>query len=159
MRTWVKITLCVVALFVTAFLALAGTGAYFVLRHLDTRTATEAETIREVEAIRARFAGRAPLVEVSSGRMDDIRINRAQSPDGRPVTTIHVISWKSADSEMVRTEVPLWLMRFSTVNLLSQLGVGPERLRLTVEDVERYGPGIVLDYGAPAADRVLVWVD
>jgi hypothetical protein len=130
-----------------------------VLRHLDTRSATEAETMREVEAVRARFAGRPPLVEVSSGRMEDIRVNKVQGADAKPVSTIHVISWKSADSEMVRTEVPLWLMRFSTVNLLSQLGVGPERLRLTVEDVERYGPGIVLDYGLPGADRVLVWVD
>jgi len=34
-----------------------------------------------------------------------------------------------------------------------------EGARLTVNDVERYGPGIVVDYGAPGAFRVLVWVD
>ena len=60
---------------------------------------------------------------------------------------------------MVRTEVPLWLMRFSSVNILSQLGVAPERFRLTVSDIQRYGPGIVVDYGSRGTSRVLVWVD
>ena len=159
MRTWVKVTLTGVALLAAGFLALAGTGAYFVLRHLDTRTATEAETLREVDAVRARFGARPPLVEVVGGRIADARVNRLQGTEARRVETIHVISWKSGEAELVRAEVPLWLMRFSSVNILSQLGVIPERLRLTVQDIERYGPGIVIDYGRPAADRVLVWVD
>jgi hypothetical protein len=50
-------------------------------------------------------------------------------------------------------------MRFSSVNLLSQLGVAPAKFRLTVNDVERYGPGIVVDYGFEGAFRLLVWVD
>jgi hypothetical protein len=159
MRTWVKITLAGVALVVLGLFALGATGAYFALRHLDRRSSTEADTLREVEAIRARFGARPPLVELAPGRMGDIRINRLQTADARPVTTIHVIAWKSADREMVRMEMPLWLMRFSAVNLFSQIGVGPERLRLTVQDIERYGPGIVLDYGRPEADRVLLWVE
>lgn len=35
----------------------------------------------------------------------------------------------------------------------------PAKFRLTVNDIERYGPGIVVDYGSPKASRVLVWVD
>ena len=50
-------------------------------------------------------------------------------------------------------------MRFSTVNIASQLGIAPAKFRLTVSDVERYGPGIVVDYGSQGASRVLVWVD
>lgn len=56
-------------------------------------------------------------------------------------------------------EVPLWLMRFSTLNITSQLGIAPEKLRLTVGDVQRYGPGIIADYSAEGSFRVLVWVD
>jgi hypothetical protein len=56
-------------------------------------------------------------------------------------------------------EVPLWLLRFSSVNILSQIGLAPEKLRLTVQDIERYGPGVVVDYNQPGAARLLMWVD
>jgi hypothetical protein len=45
------------------------------------------------------------------------------------------------------------------VNIASQLGIAPAKFRLTVSDIERYGPGIVVDYGSQGAFRVLVWVD
>jgi hypothetical protein len=32
-----------------------------------------------------------------------------------------------------------------------------EDLRLTVEDLERYGPTLIVDHKAPDGDRVLVW--
>ena len=73
----------------------------------------------------------------------DVRINRLASSDGARVTTLHIVSWKAEDGEIARTEVPLWLMRFSSINMLSHLGVVPSKIRLTVQDVERYGPGIV----------------
>jgi hypothetical protein len=75
------------------------------------------------------------------------------------VDTIHVINWKSDTGELTRTEFPLWLMRFSSVNIASQMGIAPAKFRLTVSDVERYGPGIVVDYGSQGAFRLLVWVD
>jgi hypothetical protein len=50
-------------------------------------------------------------------------------------------------------------MRFSSVNILSQLGIAPAKFRLTVNDIERYGPGIVVDYDSPGAFRLLIWVD
>jgi hypothetical protein len=159
MRTWVKVTLSGVALVAVCFIVLGATSAYFVLRHMEKKSSTEADTGREVEIVRARFPARPPLIEVVNPRAGDIRVNRQQSPDGREASTIHVIAWKSEDREMTRAEVPLWLMRFSTVNLLSQLGVAPEQLRLTVDDVKRYGPGIVVDYATPGKDRVFVWVD
>jgi hypothetical protein len=50
-------------------------------------------------------------------------------------------------------------MRFSTLNIAAQRGVARSKFRLTVSDVERYGPGIVVDYGSQGAFRVFVWVD
>lgn len=141
------------------FVALAGTGAYFVLRSLEKQSATEADTLREIEIVRTRFGSRPPLIDIVDPRTADVRINRLANSDGARVTTIHVVNWKSEDGEIVRTEVPLWLMRFSTLNVLSQLGAVPANVRLTVEDIERYGPGIMVDYNQPGKVRVLVWVD
>lgn len=159
MRTWVKVTITGAALIALGFMALAGTGAYFFFRHLDKRGAAEGESITAIEAVRARFGPRPALIEIVDPQRGEIRINRSDRPSTLPVDTVHIINWKSDTNELVRAELPLWLMRFSSFNILSQLGVAPARFRLTVSDIERYGPGVVADYSSPGSFRLLVWVD
>ena len=159
MRTWQKATLGVVITVVAIVAALAGTGGYFVLRNLENTAAGESDANREMDAVRKRYAPRAPLVEIIDPRHGDIRVNREQGPPAAPVSTVHIMNWKSEKGELMRTEVPLWLMRFSSINLLSKLGVAPARFRLTVDDIVRYGPGIVADYRLAGTFRVLIWVD
>lgn len=157
-RTSVKVTIGAVAVATVCILALAGIASYFVLGNLERRSAPEATALSEIEIIRTRFGSRPPLIEIVDARRGDVRINRLAG-NGARVTTFHVVNWNAEDGELVRTEAPLWLMRFSSVNLLSQLGLAPASLRLTVQDVEQYGPGIVVDYAQPGSTRVLVWVD
>jgi hypothetical protein len=159
MRTWVKVTLAGVSLVVIGVLALGGTAAYFVFRNLERRGATEADTVRAIEAVRERFPGRPPLVEVIDPQAGNIRLNRLVHPEGRRPTTIHVLAWNADDGELMRTKIPLWLMRFSSLNILSQMGIAPEKFRLTVHDVQQYGPGIVADYRRPGRNLVLIWVE
>lgn len=159
MRKSVKITLGAVAVVLLALAALGATAAYYVMRNLEERPAGEAEAVKAIDAVKARFPPRPPLIEIADPRRADVRINRAADPSPVPVDTIHVISWKSETRELSRVTMPLWLMRFSTVNLASHLNISPARLRLTVGDVERYGPGVIVDYGAPGSSRVFVWVE
>src|SRR5262245_22609777 len=159
MRTWVKARLGGAAILAVALIALGATGAYFVLRDMEKRAGSESEAVQEIDAVKARVGPRAPLIEIVDPQGGDIRINRPVEASASRVETIHVVNWKSDTAELSRADVPLWLMRFSTVNIASQLGIAPEKFRLTVSDVERYGPGIVVDYGSPGAFRLLVWVD
>lgn len=159
MRTWVKVTIGAAALVAVCIVVLAATAGYFVFRSYEKQNTTEAAAFREIETIRTRFGSRPPLIEIIDPRRADFRINRLGGGDGGRVTRLHVVNWKAEDSEMVRTEMPLWLMRFSSVNILSQLGVTPAKVRLTVQDIERYGPGIVVDYNQPGSARLLIWVD
>ena len=158
MRTWVKATIGAAAVAIACILVLAGTGAYFVLKNLERQNAPEAAALSEIETIRTRFGSRPPLIEMLDARMANVRVNRLVGSGAR-VTTFHAINWTAEEGEIVRMEAPLWLMRFSSLNLLSQLGIAPARIRLTVQDVERYGPGIVVDYSQPGKIRVFVWVD
>jgi hypothetical protein len=159
MRTWVKVAIGGAVLVALALAALGATGAYFVLRHMDKRTGQEAEAVQAIDAVKARFGPRPPLIDIVNPTTADVRINRSGAPSTTAVDTIHVINWKSETRELTRADLPLWLMRFSSVNIASQLGLAPERFKLTVDDVRRYGPGIVIDYGSPGTSRVLVWVD
>jgi hypothetical protein len=159
MRTWVKVTLGGVLLFLIGFGVLAGIGAYFVLGNLDVRPASETDALRDVEVVKARFGGRQPLVEVVNPKAGDVRINRAVHPEGRRATTLHVMTWEGEEGRVLRSEIPVWLMRFSTLNIASRLGLAPEKFRLTAQDVEAYGPGIVVDYRRPGEQHVLIWVE
>jgi hypothetical protein len=159
MPTWLKAVLAVLGVVAVFVLAFGGTGAYFVFRHLEQRELPEVEAAKAIEAVRARFGQRPPLIQIINPKTMDVRIVRPDSPSSSPVDTIHILNWKSARDEFMTTNVPLWLMRFSSVNILSQLGIAPERFRLTVQDIERYGPGIVVDYSVPGELRVLLWVD
>lgn len=159
MRTWVKVTLGGAALAAVAFAALAGTGVYFVLHGMERRTGSAADAVQAIDAVRPRFGSRPPLVEIVDPQRANIRVNRPGEASPVHVGTIHVINWKRDTGELTRIQIPLWLMRFSSVNVLSQLGVVPARFRLTVSDIERYGPGVIVDYGSPESFRILVWVD
>lgn len=159
MRTWIKATIVGAGLIAACLLALGATAGYFVFRSYEKGSATEADATREMDGIRARFGTRTPLIEIVDPRSMDVRVNRLASSDGARVATVHVVNWNAEDGEVVRTQLPLWLMRFSSVNLLSEIGLTPAKLRLTVQDIERYGPGVVVDYHRPGAVRLLVWVD
>ena len=111
MRTWVKATLGGVALIAVAITALTATGMYFVFRHMENRIGSEAEAVQTIDAVKARFGSRPPLVKSSPTRrrLTSGSIGRYK-PTSR-VDTIHVMNWKSDTGELIRTEVPLWLMR------------------------------------------------
>jgi hypothetical protein len=159
MRKWVKFTLVGVAVATVAFLALAGTGAYYFFRHLNVRTVAEADTKPEFETVRIRFAGRPPLVEIRNLKAGDLVINRAAHPQGLRASTVHVMVWSLDDGKLMRTDLPLWLMRFSSINILSHLGVVPAKFRLTADDLATYGPGIVVDSRQPGSSQVLIWLE
>ena len=159
MRTWVKVSIAGAAVVVLAVLVLGGTGAYYFFRHLNRHTATEADARRDFDAIRARFQNRPPLIEIVDPKAADVRVNRLEHPGGRRGETLHVLTWKAEDGEMMKADLPVWLMRFSSVNIFSQLGVVPSRFRLTLDDLRRYGPGIVADYRPPGGTYVLVWME
>ena len=159
MRKWVKVTLILVAVGAFLFMVLAGAGAYYVFRHLDRRTTTEADTRGDFDAVRTKFAGRAPLVEIRNLASGDLTINRVVHPQGRRATTVHVMTWNAEESQFLRTDVPIWLTKFSSINVLSHLGIAPQKFRLTAEDLERFGPGIVVDYKQPGKNPVLIWLE
>ena len=158
-RTWIKVTLGAGIVAAVAFIAIAGTGTYYFLRHLDTGSSTEADSRLGFDAIRARFPGRPPLIEIVNARSGDIRIERSAHPEGRRARTLHVLTWDPETGERLSTDVPVWLMKFSSLNAISRLGLAPDKFRLTAEDVARYGPGIVVDYRPTGQAHVMLWVD
>lgn len=89
------------------------------------------------------------------------------APRGARATELNVLAWDPGDREMVRVSVPLWLVRKADRHADWDLDFGDERDRgrwrrrmdgMRWEDIERAGPGILLEVMEDEGDRVLVWL-
>jgi hypothetical protein len=117
----------------------------------------------EFEQVRARFTEGRPLIEVEGDDMERVRINHPpESAPRQPVKDLNLLVWTPDEDKLVRLSLPLWLLRFnaSGFHVTTREGdVSFERFRLTVEDVERHGPGLVLDHESRDGERVLIWAE
>lgn len=160
MRRSIKIALWVVAAGVVLAGVLAAVAGLIVWRNTTVTRSAEPEAMQELQRVRDRFPGRRPLVEIEDPLVLEVSVNRPPASAARQrVEAFHVLAWTGRDQKLVRTSAPVWMMRFSLENMAAQIGLPAGPLNLTVEDVERYGPGIVLDFSPPGGGRVLVWVE
>jgi hypothetical protein len=159
MRSRTRVVFWILGVGFGALLIVAGLAAVIVLRNAETVPAAEREANIEFARIRAQFPPRPPLVEIVDPRQGAIRVNRPPaSAERRPVRVFNVLAWEAADQKLLRTRAPIWLMRLSLLKLGLTPGLSGGPWNLTVADVERYGPGLVLDFDRPGGGRVLVWV-
>lgn len=163
--TWVWVVAGIVGVGLLGLAAVVGAGFYFVSQHFDTRAATPASAAEEFNAIRARFEGRKPLIELDDhGRL--VRTNPDVPVEGTVETPrmLHVLAFepdaRHGEGRLVGVRIPLWLLGFragdTTINLNGEK-MDLEDLKLTVEDLERLGPALIIDHTTPEGDRVLVW--
>jgi hypothetical protein len=161
LKTWVWIVIGVAVVCILGLVAVAGVGFYFVSQHIDAKAATPASAAREFEAVKSGFKGQKPLIELDSrGRF--LRANTVR-PKAAPTSVpdqLHLLAFDPSDGRIVRFSLPFWLLRMKAGGATIDLNgnrMDLEDLRLTVDDLERYGPSLIVDHLAPDGDRVLVW--
>jgi hypothetical protein len=161
-RTWVWVIVAVVVMGILGLVAMAGLGFYFVSRHVDTHAATPSTAADDFETVRKQFANQKPLIELDErGRF--LRANtseRTAVENARSPEYLNVQAFDSSDERVVKMSIPFWLLRFkSSHGTISLDGnrIDLEDMKLTVEDLERYGPTIIVDHTGRNGDRVLVW--
>lgn len=152
------IVLGIFAFIILCVIAVAAFGFYFVSRNLDMKTATTAEASQSFEDVRARFKD-APIITLDS--QENVTLTRrppAQAASERP-STMHVMAYDDDESRIVRVTIPFWMLRLGREKI--RIGAGRdlqfEDLHLTAEELERYGPSLLLDHRGSNGQRVLVW--
>jgi len=162
-RTWIVV---VVGILITLFvlgIAVIGTAVFYVRRHVSTQFIAADVAGTEFERTRARFAGQQPLIELR-GEHDAVVHRRTAPPHGE-LQTLHVLAFDAHAEKLIRVSVPFWLIRLmpgKRFKLGDDEGVNfdVEHLHLTVDDLERFGPGLVIDGSNPGGGgRVLVWTE
>ena len=159
--TWVWVLVGIAVVVVLGLVAVAGVGFYEFSRHFETTAATATDAASEFDAVRARFAGQEPLLErtETGGVARTRREAPVEAPAVRP-TELHLLGFDPSDGRLVRFKVPFWLLRMGGAKGSIDLNgekVTLDELDVTVEDLERLGPALVLDHRTPKGERVIVW--
>ena len=160
-KTWVWVVVGIVVIGVIGIVAMAAAGLYFFTRNIQTTQASPAVASRSFDEARARFANQKPLIELDhEGEFLRSNLNRDR-PSAPPVLeAIHVMAYDPDDARVVRVSIPFWLVRLqkgeSVINFNGH-DMNLEDLKITVEDLERFGPTLIVDHKSPRGERVLVW--
>lgn len=160
-KAWIWVLVAIVAIGLLGIVAMAGAGLYFFSQHIDTRTASPANAAHEFDQIRHRFADQKPLIELDAhGRY--LRSHTDRKPPRKVASpeSINVLAFDPDDGRIVRVSIPFWLVRMKMNGATIDLNgnhMNLEDLRLTVEDLERFGPTLIVDHHNVSGERVLVW--
>jgi hypothetical protein len=160
-KTWVWVVIGIVVVGILGVVAIAGVGVYFFSQHIQTRTETPAGAARTFEQISTRFTGQKPLIELDEqGHYLRSNTDRKVAPDVKTPEALHVMAFDPHDGRIVRVDIPFWLLRLKLRGSAIDFNgnrMELEDLKLTVEDLERYGPALVVDHHAQTGQHVLVW--
>lgn len=159
-RTWIPIVIAAVVVIAVVGIGLIASAVVFFYKHVNTTVVAEQTANTEIQRARARFAGQQPLIEVESG--DEMLVHRTPDAPRRPIAAVHVLGYDADEGKLISVDIPGWLLRvvpsLSGIRVFENREVTHGSTRLTLEDLERHGPGLIVD--AHQRDgEVLVWTE
>ncbi len=161
-RKWLPIVLGI--LFVFALLAVGGIifMVSFVRQNMTIAEMSATSALDEFEKVRARFAGQQPLIQMVDGKPQYLAERATSSSPAAPLRSMHVMAWDDDEGKLVTFSLPFWLLRLksgpSQLSAYSQ-GWDDRGVGFRVEDLEKHGPGLLLDVNEPNEGRVIIWAE
>jgi hypothetical protein len=161
-KTWVSVLIA--AVIIVGILAVSAVGGtlYFISRHVHTQFTPTDSADRQFAEARARFSGQQPLIEIRKD--EEPVLHRETIPKTMPAArldTLRVLAYDTRANKLVNVSIPMWLLRMAPSNKFSfmkdnGIDFDSDRVHITLEDVERRGPGLLLDQADRRGSQVLV---
>ncbi len=160
-RTWLWVILGILGTFFLLFVIIVGSAIYGFRTHVKTEIVATAMADQEFDQTRERFKGQQPLVEFEGNDhdSDDAKVHRPPATARRvPINSIRVLIHDLNQGRLIHATVPGWLLRMMPEGRYGGFDGDEQfaRHRITIEDLERHGPGLVLD-GHNRNTRILIW--
>jgi hypothetical protein len=155
--TWAWVVIAIVALGILGVITLAAAGLWFVRSHVNVQPTTVAAAASDFQTVHERFADQKPLIELDD-RGNFVHANTDRPNGTRKPESLNVMAFDAHKEDVVRVDIPFWMLRLkSRGNLIGSGDIDLQKLRLTVEDLERFGPTLIVDHKDMDGSRVLVW--
>jgi hypothetical protein len=164
-KTWISVLIAAVIIVGVLAVSAVGGTAYFIYHHVHTQFTPTENADRQFAEARARFAGQRPLIEIRKD--DEPIVNRDMIPKTMPAAkleTLRVLAYDTRANKLVNVSIPMWLLRMAPSNKFSfmkdnGIDFDSDRVHITLDDVERRGPGLLLDQADRRGSQVLVWTE
>jgi hypothetical protein len=162
--TWAAVLIAGVIILGMLAVAAVGGAAFFIYRHVNTTFTGYENAAAEFTSARARFAGQLPLIELTIGEEPVLHRELVTGTRGQRLDSLRVLAYDRHARKLVRVTLPFWLLRLVPANHFSFLDdngidIDSDRVPLTLEDLERRGPGLILDTRDRRGSEVLVWTE
>lgn len=162
-KTWLWVVLGIFIFFGVLFVGGILVAVSFFRQSLDiTENITRTDAMPEFDAIYAKFPGQQPLIQLVDGHPQLIAERASQAPSGKPLTTLHVIAFSDREEHVARLSIPFWLLRMKSgpIRLSAyQQGWDDRGVSFRIDDIEKHGPGIIVDVKERPEGRMLVWAE
>ena len=113
--------------------------------------------------MRNRYPGQQPLIQLVDGRPEYVVERASQSaPPNTSLTSVHVMAYDRDEGKVVTFSLPFWLLRMKSGPIrisAYQQGWDDRGVSFRIEDIEKHGPGIIVDATERNQGRVLVWAE
>jgi hypothetical protein len=73
-----------------------------------------------------------------------------------------VMAWRGGDIGLVEVDIPIWLLRLkgpALHYLLRDTRLDPHAWGLNADDLEDFGPGVIVDHHRARGERLLIWTE
>ena len=145
-----------------------GVGLWFFVSHHDSNPVSKQLAEAEFSQLRSRFSSQQPLVDMTRRQPVDT------STTGQSITPLHtfhtVIFDTRGSQRIVHIAVPYWFARLFAANngefqwlgqltFLDDTEFDGEAIRLSLDQLERQGPGLIVDYQHPSGGQFISWVE
>jgi hypothetical protein len=164
-------TTLLIALCLSIFLVIVsviGAITSFYWRCHDSRPASAATAEAEFLGLRARFADQPPLLDMHKRRAGEV--GKSVGAAGRLHWFHTVIFDTRAGQRLVHITVPYWFARRSAghasqfrwlgeLTFLDDTEFDPDVIQLSLDEIERHGPGLIVDHRHSSGGQFMAWVD
>ncbi|HVB39079.1 MAG TPA: hypothetical protein VND92_11095 [Vicinamibacterales bacterium] len=159
--TWRSIAIAVGV--VVGLLGLVCVTALAIAFHQHTAaTVVSRETADQIFAReRVRFGDARPMIIMGSHGAAVVHRAPASAPLHQ-LNALHALAYDPRTGKLVRTDVPNWLLEVVSAGgwlRLANMDFTGSEGRVTLDDLKRYGPGLLLSYEDSNGSRMLVWTD
>jgi len=171
--TWVWVVFGILGFCALIFIALVGGSIFMFRQHVHTDAVPKQTAQQEFDRQRNRFAGQRPLVQVTKtpDDNDNVVVHRPPASATRraDLQAIKALTYDERNGRLITIDVPVWLARWALSHQGGSAGhrrmtfgdgtVEFESGDLTFDDIERNGPGLILDAVGERGAQVLVWAE
>jgi hypothetical protein len=141
------------------FLAIGGIVfvTSWVRENLEVSETSRASADTAFDEVRRQFPGQAPLLRIDD---EGAHYSRGEVANPPEIERVHVLAWDPREEKLARFSLPFWFLRLKSGPIAFSgyaAGLDEQGVSIRPEDIQKHGPGLIIDGTLHDGARVLIW--